>query len=994
MKQKTNRSTKELGKKRNWRIALAVLSLGVGLVSTSLAETNKAGTDTSANKDAVVWGEGSTVAANESVALGTKSAVTEKGTKGVAIGSGSRVSEEEGLALGAAANVSGKKGTAIGSGSSVTAENGVALGINSSVTGTNGISIGIGMATKTSGPNQNYPMGAVGENAVSIGYDSRAAGKNALSLGYSSSSTGDNSIAIGDSQASGGGIAIGTSSVGMGNGTTNGIGIGKGNWVYSSSIAIGNSIITGYSAKNVVAIGNSVGVQGIGDFGIVIGTDAKTADNAIAIGSSANAYINGISMGLSAQSKQNGIALGESTFADQFGIVLGKQAKSYGDGISFGSSSQSDSLALALGSSSKSVYGGVALGSKAEAKMNDATALGRKAWAEGVLSVALGESSTSSNRGAVALGVKSKVRVENGVALGYDSKATRESGMVGYLPTSSTQYNDFSSYEPTGQAVTDKELIKSLVAINEGDSTFKAKWGNAIAFYDTGDNESKEAQYNTLAEAYKAADTNYESLRNEEYTYRTANAEKDLTKDEKYKELQNASSSAWAKRIDAWVALRSFTTGNQDFITALAQKDALVNIFQSSNGAVSIGNSAYVDNQGIYHEVTTRQITNLAAGTADTDAVNVAQLKAVANHVVPIYTGSSNKGASYEAGKTVYKPTLSNLALSFGDGIKAEEVTAADNSKHIFVSLDKDVIKNDPDLKGPQGDPGPAGPQGADGNLGPAGPQGPQGPQGEKGEKGDKGDVGHSVAWSDVVIHLDDKGNQIAYVDGKPYLASDIAENGEVKPGASEFTGSSTASTLAGIKGDTSKAISLTNVAAGKVTADSTEAINGAQLFQVQEQVDNQGKDIRNLNNSLNRLDNRVNKGLAGAAALAGLHPLDFDSADKVSFAASMGGYKGEQSYALGAFYRPNRNTMVNASATLGNDDTLYNVGVAFKFGSESEYGEYSKADLVNHIETQAAAMNSLQAKYEAQTDHVETLQSQVENLEARLAQLEASLKK
>lgn len=987
-------ATKVGGTMKHWRIGLAVLALGAGIMGQSWAETNKAGSDTSANKDAVVWGEGSTVAANESVVLGTKSTVTDKGTKGVAIGSGSKVSEEDGLALGAAANVSGKKGIAIGSGSSVTAENGVALGTNSSVTGTNGISIGIGIATKSSGPNQNYPMGAVGENAVSIGYDSRAAGKNALSLGYSSSSTGENSIAIGDSQASGGGIAIGTSSVGMGNGTTNGIGIGKGNWVYSSSIAIGNSINTGYSAKNVVAIGNSVGVQGIGNSGIVIGTAAKTADNAIAIGSSANAYINGISMGLSAQSKQNGIALGESTFADAFGIVLGKKAKSFGDGISFGSESQSDSLALALGPSSKSVYGGVSLGYKAQAKMNDATALGRNAGAEGVLSVALGESSTSSNRGAVALGAKSKVSVENGVALGYGSKAMRESGMVGYLPTSATQYNDFSSYEPKGLAVTDKELIKNLVAINEGDSTFKAKWGNAIAFYDTGDNESKEAQYNTLAEAYKIADTNYESLRNEEYTYRTANAEKDLTKDEKYKELENASRSAWAKRTEALGALTAFTTGNQDFITALAQKDALVNIFQSSNGAVSIGNSAYVDNQGIYHPVTTRQITNLAAGTADTDAVNVAQLKSVANHIVPIYTGSSNKASSYEAGKTVYKPTLSNLALSFGDGIKAEEVTAADNSKHIFVSLDKEVIKNDPDLKGPQGEPGPAGPQGPDGKPGPVGPQGPQGPQGEKGEKGDKGDAGHSVAWSDAVIHLDDKGNQIAYVDGKPYLAGDIAENGEVKPGASEFTGSSTASTLAGIKGDTSKAITLSNVADGKISAESTDAVNGAQLYKVQEQVDNQGNALRNMNQAIGKLDTRVNKGLAGAAALAGLHPLDFDPADKVSFAAGMGGYKGEQAYALGAFYRPNRNTMVNASTTFGNDDTLFNVGVAFKFGSESNYAAYSKADLIDQVEAQNKAYTTLAEQYEAQSKSVTTLQNKVDTLEARLAELEATLKK
>ena len=81
----------------------------------------------------------------------------------------------------------------------------------------------------------------------------------------------------------------------------------------------------------------------------------------------------------------------------------------------------------------------------------------------------------------------------------------------------------------------------------------------------------------------------------------------------------------------------------------------------------------------------------------------MAQLKAVANHIVPIYSGSTKKGDTYTVGASKFSPTLSNLALSFGNGLKAEEVTSADNEKHIFVSLDKDSLKGDDAFKGDKG---------------------------------------------------------------------------------------------------------------------------------------------------------------------------------------------------------------------------------------------------------------------------------------------------
>ena len=90
---------------------------------------------------------------------------------------------------------------------------------------------------------------------------------------------------------------------------------------------------------------------------------------------------------------------------------------------------------------------------------------------------------------------------------------------------------------------------------------------------------------------------------------------------------------------------------------------------------------------------------------------------------------------------------------------------------------------------------------------------------------------------------------------------------------------------------------------------------------------------INNLDNRVNKLDNRMDKVGAGAAALAALHPLDFDPDDKWDFVAGYGNYRGESAMALGAFYRPNEDTMFSVGGTMGNGDSMFNAGVSLKFG-------------------------------------------------------------
>ena len=108
----------------------------------------------------------------------------------------------------------------------------------------------------------------------------------------------------------------------------------------------------------------------------------------------------------------------------------------------------------------------------------------------------------------------------------------------------------------------------------------------------------------------------------------------------------------------------------------------------------------------------------------------------------------------------------------------------------------------------------------------------------------------------------------------------------------------------------------VVNVAPGRIAADSTDAVNGSQLYQTNERV-------TGVENKVNKLDSRVDKVGANAAALANLHPLEFDADSKWNIAAAVGGYKGETATAIGAFYRPNENVMVNVSSSFGTGENM-----------------------------------------------------------------------
>ena len=164
----------------------------------------------------------------------------------------------------------------------------------------------------------------------------------------------------------------------------------------------------------------------------------------------------------------------------------------------------------------------------------------------------------------------------------------------------------------------------------------------------------------------------------------------------------------------------------------------------------------------------------------------------------------------------------------------------------------------------------------------------------------------------------------------------------------------------------------LKNVAAGEISATSTDAVNGSQLYSVanelQDQINkgvpsNVTNQITNISNRVGNVEKRVNKVGAGSAALAALHPLDFNPDDKWTIAAGYGHYHNANSAALGAFYRPNEDTMFSVGGTVGTGETQLNAGVSLRLGKRSPESR-SRVAMGREIAELNARLQDMENKY------------------------------
>ena len=493
--------------------------------------------------------------------------------------------------------------------------------------------------------------------------------------------------------------------------------------------------------------------------------------------------------------------------------------------------------------------------------------------------------------------------------------------------------------------------------------------------------------------------------------------------------------------VDGGVALGYGSIANREAGKAgldlsLVNKDGKVGDFSkdtnpvwtSNAAAVSIGNIVKDSEGKLTADAITRQITGVAAGSEDYDAVNVAQLKAVMNLPVHIYNGGKFASNVYTGGTQIAKEmTISNLQFDFGDGLKAQEV-GNEGDKRVLVTLDKDALKNDPAFKGPKGDKGDQGcpgERGKPGLKGDKGDTGAQGPKGEKGDTGAPGKDGKDGKDGGVGTVVGDEMNiTVANTETDPAKPANykVSLNKEItvdKVTAGNTTISSDgliitrgpSVTQSGINAGDKK---ITNVADGIISKDSKDAINGSQLYNetrvakdgnfvkqantagenlsaLDSQVASNTQNINYLNGRVGELGDRINKVGAGAAALAALHPLDFDPDDKWDFAAGVGNYRNATAAAVGLFYRPNERTMFNLGWTMGDNRNMVNGGFSVKFGKSNKYVKYSKAEMASVIDNQSREIAELKAK-DAQNAkdnaemraEIEALKKQVEALAAK----------
>lgn len=337
--------------------------------------------------------------------------------------------------------------------------------------------------------------------------------------------------------------------------------------------------------------------------------------------------------------------------------------------------------------------------------------------------------------------------------------------------------------------------------------------------------------------------------------------------------------------------------------------------WRSTAGAVSVGST--VGN-------ITRQITNVAAGSEDTDAVNVAQLKK-ALESIDIDAGTGIKVDKItNDGKTTYKIST-NIVGSTTDTdttkVTSEETNtgSTDTSQGTTESASTrtgNTVTVSTETKATS--------FGADGNK-----TADVKPGETLSINGDKKNISTSVNGKSIQVKLNDEIDVTKVTAGTVSVGNTtITTDGlTIKDGPSI--------TKTGIDGGNQK---VTGVAAGEISSTSTDAVNGSQLFATNQQVAQNAQ-------SISKLGNRINKVGAGAAALAALHPLDFDPDDKWDIAAGYGNYNGENAAAIGAYYRPNEDTMFSVGGSFGNGENMVNAGVSLKLGQG------------NHVSTSKVAM-------------------------------------
>lgn len=422
----------------------------------------------------------------------------------------------------------------------------------------------------------------------------------------------------------------------------------------------------------------------------------------------------------------------------------------------------------------------------------------------------------------------------------------------------------------TSTAFGHRTIAKGEYSIAWGDQTkasgdLSTSWGSEAVASGKGatawGSETEASDQYATAWGYGSKATGDHSTAFGEWSYANATNSLAVAGGEVASDAENGIAIGWNANstIADGIALGngSVTTRTAGDTNAYGKGDSTGNAWVSTSVALAVGNDADV----------TRQITGVAAGSKDTDAVNVAQLKKLAEKI--------------EAAGTDTVTTVK------GDG-KYISVTADPANTHDYtISLDFDKLKTE---------------------IG--------------------SDTVTSVSGGDFVnvTNTGTESNRQYKVDiDKDKLKAAIDTNTTNKSMSSEFQ-------------DGSLTVSVTDSDNKTVSTTVSGIASRADVEEVNKQVKENSQRIT-------QLGTRVDKVGAGAAALAALHPMDFDPDDKLSFAAGVGNYNGQSAAALGMFFRPDEKVMFSVGGTMGNGENMVNAGISFAL------------DRTNHISNSRTAL-------------------------------------
>ncbi len=604
-------------------------------------------------------------------------------------------------------------------------------------------------------------------------------------------------------------------------------------------------------------------------------------------------------------------------------MAIGTSSVAKGDhSIAIGNESNVDGDdGLAIGYKSKIIKGSssIAIGNFSEAHDNNSTAVGAKSYAASS-ATAIGKGSKSTGIGGVSIGANSQVTNDFGIAIGVQA---RNVSFDGTKQEAGIAIGAFS--QAVGKrsfAIGPDALAEGHYSIAFGESAkTESNTRGAIVLGDEstiGKNAYGSTIIGSMSDISKDA---YGSTAAGYLTKVSAVCGTALGTSSKVSAEGGTALGAFSSvTAEYGVAIGTYSTADRaaGVLGYLADPDTTRLAWKANAGAVSVGNS------GEETRWITRQITNVAAGSEDTDAVNVAQLKKALESIdVDAGTGIKVDKITKD-GKTTYKISTNIV----GSETKTDTTTVTPNQTNTGNTDTSQGTTNGTSTK--TGNTVTVSTEtkathfGADGNE-TADVQ----PGQTLNINGDEKNISTSVNGNSIKVELK-KNITVDSVTANSVTVGDtsISTDGLTIQGGPSIT-------KTGIYGGNQK---VTGVEAGEISSTSTDAVNGSQLFATNQQVAQNAQ-------SISKLGNRINKVGAGAAALAALHPLDFDPDDKWDFAAGYGNYNGENAAAVGAYYRPNEDTMFSVGGSFGNGENMVNAGVSLKLGQG------------NHVSTSKVAM-------------------------------------